>query len=186
MIMQRGDSAVPKASREIVAVERITRCIHTIRGQRVMLDADIAALYGVEVKRLNEQVRRNPDRFPPEFMFQLTLREFDSLRSQIATSKRRGGRRYAPYAFTEHGAVMLATVLNSPTAVAMSIQVVKAFVSMRRMIGAVSNLSRKLDALERKMVEHDRKFAVVFDAIRQLMEPPPEEPKGRIGFHCGR
>ncbi len=148
-----------------------------------MLDRDLAELYGVEVKRLNEQVRRNPDRFPPEFMFQLTFREFEDLRSQFATSKGRGGRRYTPYAFTEHGAVMLATVLNSPAAVTMSIQVVKAFVLMRRMIGAVTHLSRKLDALDRKMVEHDRKLAIVFEAVRKLMEPPLEEPKGRNGFH---
>lgn len=169
--------------REIVVVEEIVNRIHTVRGQKVMLDKDLAELYGVEVKRLNEQVRRNSDRFPSEFMFQLTKREFEVLKSQIATSKGRGGRRYLPYVFTEHGAIMLATVLNTPAAVAMSIQVVKAFVLMRRMIGAVSNLSRKLDALERKMVEHDRKFAVVFEAIRELMEPPPAEPKERIGFH---
>ena len=150
-----------------------------------MLDKDLAELYGVVVKRLNEQVRRNANRFPPEFMFQLTPRESEALRSQIATLKGGRGRhrKYLPYVFTEHGAVMLATVLNSPAAVAMSIQVVKAFLIMRRMIGAVADLSRKLDDLERKMVEHDRKFAVVFEAVRKLMEPPPpEEPKGRIGF----
>ena len=174
---------MPEARREIAALEHITHCIVTLRGQKVMLDHDLAELYGVEVKRLNEQVRRNPDRFPPEFMFQLTPKEFHSMRSQFATSKGRGGRRYTPYAFIEHGAVMLATVLNSPSAVAMSIQVVKAFVIMRRMIGAVTGLSRKLDALERKMVEHDRKYAVVFEAIRKLIETSPEEPKGRIGFH---
>jgi hypothetical protein len=166
---------MPEARREIVAIERVTRCIHVVRGQRVMLDTDLAELYGVEVKRLNEQVRRNPDRFPPEFMFRLTPREFGALRSQFATLKTGRGehRKHLPHVFTEHGAVMLATVLNSPIAVAASIQVVKAFVLMRRMIGAVSNLSRKLDALDRKTVEHDRKFAVVFEAIRELMEPPP-------------
>ncbi|MCX7806096.1 MAG: ORF6N domain-containing protein [Planctomycetota bacterium] len=173
---------MPGGKHEIVPVEQISRHILTIRGQKVMLDKDLAGLYGVEVRRLNEQVRRNPDRFPPEFMFQLTPNEFRRLRSQIAISKGRGGRRYLPYAFTEHGAIMLATVLNSPSAVAMSIQIVKAFVLMRRMIGAVSHLARKLDMLERKMVEHDKKFGVVFDAIRELMESPPEEPKGRIGF----
>lgn len=180
-LLQRNHALATK--REIVVVEEIVNRIHTVRGQKVMLDKDLAELYGVEVKRLNEQVRRNSDRFPSEFMFQLTKREFEVLKSQIATSKGRGGRRYLPYVFTEHGAIMLATVLNTPAAVAMSIQVVKAFVLMRRMIGAVSNLSRKLDALERKMVEHDRKFAVVFEAIRELMEPPPAEPKERIGFH---
>ena len=173
---------MPSAKHEIVAAEHITRSIFTVRGQKVMLDGDLAALYGVEVKRLNERVRRNRERFPPEFMFQLTRQEYGNLRSQSATSKPHGGRRYLPYAFTEHGAVMLATVLNSPNAVAMSIQVVKAFVHMRRMIGAVASLSRKLEDLERKMVEHDENFAVVFDAIRQLLEPPPERSRKRMGF----
>jgi hypothetical protein len=168
----------------IVPAERIERCIHAVRGQKVMLDTDLARLYGVEVKRLNEQVRRNAERFPPEFMFQLTPAELARLRSQIATSKGRGGRRYLPHAFTEHGAVMLATVLNSPTAVAMSIQVVKTFVLMRRMVGVASHLTRKIAALERKMIEHDQRFAVVFEAIRQLMEEEAAAPpKGRIGFH---
>ena len=167
----------------LATVERIDRYIHSVRGQKVMLDTDLARLYGVEVKRLNEQVRRNADRFPLEFMFRLTPEEFARLRSQFATSKGRGGRRYLPQAFTEHGAVMLATVLNSPTAVAMSIQVVKAFVLMRRMVGVASHLTRKLDALERKMIEHDQRFAVVFEAIRRLMEEPKEPPKGQIGFH---
>jgi len=174
------------AKREIVAAEQITRRIRTVRGQRVMLDEDMAGLYGVKVKRLNEQVRRNTERFPPEFMFRLTSGEFARLRSQTATSKGRGGRRHPPRAFTEHGAVMLATVLNSPAAVAMSIQVVKAFVLMRRMIGTADHLARRLDALERKMVAHDRKFAAVFEAVRGLMKQPPEEPRGRIGFHPDR
>jgi hypothetical protein len=175
-----------RTGKELVAAEQLTRRIHAIRGQKVMLDEDLAELYGVTVKRLNQQVHRNPDRFPPEFMFQLTPREFEALRSQIATLKKGRGqhRKYLPYVFTEHGAVMLATVLNSPAAVAMSLQVVRAFMLMRRMIGAVANLSRKLDALERRMVEHDQKFAVVFAAVRQLMESPPEEPKERIGFRA--
>jgi len=171
------------AKHELTHLDHIERHILTIRGQKVILDRDLAKLYGVDVKRLNEQIRRNADRFPEDFMFALTWQEFASLRSQIATSKGRGGRRYAPNAFTEHGVVMAATVLNSPVAVEMSIHVVRAFVRMRRMIGAVQGLARKLDALERKMIEHDKHFAVVFEAIRQLMEPPPEEPKGRIGFH---
>jgi len=168
----------------LVRVEDIERRIHTVRGQKVMLDADLAELYGVEVKRLNEQVRRNRDRFPAEFMFQLSTQEFAHLKSQRAGSPGWGGRRHPPHVFTEHGAVMLATVLNSSAAVAMSIQVVKAFVLMRRMVGVASQLARKLDALERKMLEHDRNFAVVFEAIRQLMgEGAEEERRGRIGFH---
>jgi hypothetical protein len=173
----------------LVPVERIDRYIYTVRGQRVMLDTDLARLYGVEVRRLNEQVNRNADRFPPEFMFQLTPEEFARLRSQFATLKSGRGqhRKYLPHVFTEHGAVMLATVLNSPTAVAMSIQVVKAFILVRRMIGVASHLARKLDALERKMVEHDKHFAVAFAAIRQLMEEKiAEPPKERVGFHPRR
>jgi len=153
--------------------------ITRVRGHAVILDADLAALYGVAVKRLNEQVRRNPDRFPEPFMFRLTAAEWERLRSQIATSKGRGGRRYLPYAFTEHGAIMAATVLNSPQAVQMSLAVVRAFVKLRRMALSVEGLARKVDALEQK---YDKQFKVVFDAVRRLMSPPPEPPRKRIGF----
>jgi hypothetical protein len=143
-----------------------------------MLDEDLAELYGVTTKRLNEQVKRNRQRFPSHFMFQLTRREFTDLRSQFATS-RWGGRRTPPYAFTEHGTVMLASVLNSPIAIQASIQIVQAFVRLRQMLASHVELARKLAALEKK---YDAQFKVVFDAIRQLMEPPP--PKRRsIGFH---
>ena len=144
-----------------------------------MLDSDLAELYGVETKRLNEQVRRNPNRFPPDFMFQLTAEEWESLRSQFATLKRGEHRKYLPYAFTEHGALMLANVLNSERAAQTSVMVVRAFVRLRQMLASNAELARKLDAMEKK---YDRQFKVVFDAIRQLMSPP--EPKRReIGFH---
>ena len=163
----------------VIPVERIERAILSIRGEKVMLDSDLAELYGVETKRLNEQVRRNLSRFPPDFMFQLTSQEWDSLRSQFATLKRGEHRKYLPYAFTEHGALMLANVLNSERAAQTSVQVVRAFVRLRQMLASNAELARKLAALENK---YDAQFKVVFDAIRQLMSPP--EPKRReIGFH---
>lgn len=147
-----------------------------------MLDADLARLYGVTTARLNEQVKRNRDRFPADFMFQLTPAEFAGLKSQIAISNRgRGGRRKRPYAFTEHGAVMLASVLNTPIAVEASIMVVRAFVQLRSMLAAHEELARKLDALERK---YDTQFRVVFDAIRELMPPSGTPKPKRIGFHA--
>jgi len=163
-----------------------------VRGQRVMLDADLAELYGVPTRRFNEQVKRNIARFPVEFMFQLTAEEFRSLRSQIATSNEgpsqiattspgRGGRRHAPYAFTEHGAIMAATILNSPKAVEMSVFVVRAFVELRNWLSTHQELAEKLDYLERKVSSHDQALAGVIDAIRQLTAPP--NPKKRpIGF----
>lgn len=156
--------------------------IYLIRGHKVMLDEDMARIYGVTTKRLNEQVKRNSDRFPSEFMFKLNEKESISLRSQFATSKEgKGGRRYAPYVFTEHGAVMLASVLNSPIAIKASIQVVKAFVRLREMLIANKELAEKLDLLEQK---YDKNFAVVFDAIRRLMNPRVGRRK-RIGYRVG-
>ena len=159
----------------IAPQDAITR----VRGHAVILDADLAALYGVAVKRLNEQVRRNTDRFPEDFVFQLSEPEWKALRSQFATSKGRGGRRYLPYAFTEHGAIMAANVLNSAQAIQMSVAVVRAFVRLRRMALSVEALARKVDQLERR---YDKQFQVVFDAVRRLMSPPPEPPRKRIGF----
>ena len=165
----------------IVSPERIVHAILLMRGQRVILDSDLAKLYGVTTKRLNQQVRRNNDRFPPDFMFQLTAEETEVLRSQFATSNQgRGGRRYAPYVFTEHGAIMAASVLNSPRAIDVSVQVVRAFVKLREMLATHKDLARKLEELERK---YDAQFKVVFDAIRQLMAPPPEPNRGKFGFH---
>ncbi len=159
--------------------ERIERSILLIRGHKVLLDVDLAALYRVPTKRLNEQVRRNRARFPEDFMFQLTAEEATSLRSQFATSnKGRGGRRYAPYAFTEQGVAMLSTVLNSERAILVNIEIMRAFVRLRQMLASNAELSRKMDALEKK---YDAQFKVVFDAIRQLMAPP-ETKKRKIGF----
>lgn len=163
----------------LVPVERIERAILSIRGEKVMLDNDLADLYGVETKRLNEQVRRNLNRFPPDFMFQLTLQEWEALRSQFATLKRGEHRKYLPFAFTEHGALMLANVLNSERAAQTSVQVVRAFVRLRQMLASNAELARKLAALEKK---YDAQFKIVFDAIRQLMSPPAR-PKREIGFH---
>ena len=144
-----------------------------------MLDADLAVLYGVSTKRLNEQVRRNRSRFPDDFIFQLTAEEVRSLRSQFATSKQgRGGRRYAPLVFTEQGIAMLSTVLNSERAIQVNIEIMRAFVRLREMIATHKDLARKLEALEKR---YDAQFRAVFDAIRELMAPP-SRTNGRSGF----
>ena len=160
-------------------MERIEQAVLRIRGHNVMLDQDLATIYGVTTKRLNQQVNRNRNRFPEDFVFQLTAEEVRILRLQFATSNRgRGGRRTRPYAFTEHGAVMLASVLNTPIAVQASIHVVRAFIRLRQILATHKELARRLDALEKK---YDEKFRVVFEAIRQLMAP--SVPKRlEIGF----
>src|SRR5215475_4624912 len=156
--------------------------ILVLRQQKVILDRDLAELYGVPVKRLNEQVKRNRDRFPDDFMFQLTREEQESLRLQIANSKPgRGGRRYAPYAFTEHGAIMAATVLNSERAVEMSVFVVRAFVRLREMMSANQQLASKIDELEQRLDTHDASIQELIEAIRELMAPEPSTGR-RIGF----
>lgn len=171
----------------LLPVEHIARSILVMRGQKVLLDAELAALYGVATKRFNEQVRRNRERFPADFMFQLTAAEAETLKSQFATSKvhGRGGRRYLPYAFTEHGAIQAATILNSSRAVEMSVYVVRAFVKLRELLASNSELARRLDELEarlaRKLTTHDEAIVAILSAIRQLMSPPV--PKRRpIGF----
>jgi len=153
-----------------------------VRRQRVILDSDLAELYGVTVKRLNQQVNRNQERFPADFMFQLTSTEDKALRLQIATSKKgRGGRRYLPYAFTEHGAIMAATVLNSPQAVEMSVFVVRAFVRMREMLAKNRQLAAKINELDRRLETHDTTIQDIIEAIKELMVP--ERPsKRKIGF----
>lgn len=169
----------------LVVAENIETRILTIRGQKVMLDADLAELYGVETKRLNEQVRRNSERFPEDFMFQLTSEEFIHLRSQIATSNNpvgRGGRRYLPFVFTEHGAIMAASVLNSPRAVEISVHVVRAFVHLRELVSGHKELAQKLNQLERKVGAHDKAIAEIITAIRELMSPPEPKKKRPIGF----
>ena len=164
----------------LVPMERIERAIIEVRSEKVMLDSELAEIYGVETKALNRAVKRNASRFPVDFMFQLTAEEAESLRCQTGTSNEgRGGRRYLPYAFTEHGALMLANVLNSERAAQTSVQVVRAFVKLRQMLASNAELARKLAAMEKK---YDAQFKVVFDAIRQLMSPPAR-PKREIGFH---
>lgn len=164
----------------LVPIELIEKKILLIRGHKVMLDSDLAVLYGVTTKRLNEQVRRNLRRFPLDFMFQLTSDEAESLRSQFATSKR-GGRRYLPYVFTEQGVAMLSSVLNSERAIEVNILIMRAFVKLREMLATHKDLAKKLEEMEKK---YDEQFKVVFEAIYELMKPP--EPKKRqIGFKAG-
>ena len=161
--------------------EQLEQQIFVIRGRRVMLDVDLATVYGVMPKRLNQQVKRNRARFPPDFMFQLSVEEAQALlasRSQNATLKRGRNVKYAPYAFTEHGAVMLASVLNSPAAIEASLHVVRAFVRLRELLTGHKELAEKLDALE----QYDHEFKAVFEAIRQLMNPVPKSLGARIGF----
>ena len=163
-------------------LDTVESAIHLIRGQRVMLDSDLAAIYGVTTKRLNEQLRRNRDRFPLDFAFQLTAQEFTNLKSQFATSSSHGGKRKVPWAFTEHGAIMLASVLNSAVAIDASVRVVRAFVRLREMISANAELAAKFAQLERRLDSHDEAIAQLFAAIRQLLAPAPEK-KREIGFH---
>jgi hypothetical protein len=158
--------------------EDISQRIHNIRGHRVMLDADLAELYGVATKVFNQAVQRNMDRFPEDFMFRLTEEEFSILRSQFVTSRLWGGRRYPPHVFTEQGVAMLSSVLNSKQAIQVNISIMRAFVMMRRMLVSHEELARKVDTLEKK---YDAQFRGVFDAIRALMEPP-KNPRRRIGF----
>ena len=164
----------------VVSSEPIEQRIFLIRGHRVLLDSDLADLYEVTTKQLNQQVRRNRGRFPKDFMFQLTAQEADRLRSQFVTSNiGRGGRRYAPLVFTERGVAMLSSVLNSERAIRVNITIMRAFVRMRQLVAVHADLLRKVEALERK---YDVQFKIVFNAIRRLMAPPAK-PKGRIGFH---
>ena len=172
----------------LVPTERIERSILLIRGHKVMLDADLAELYGVETKVLNQAVKRNLGRFPEDFMFRLTPREIEnlrfhfgtsSLRSQFVTSKLgRGGRRYAPQVFTEQGVAMLSSVLRSKRAIQVNVEIMRTFVRLRQLLATNAQLARKLEALEKK---YDAQFKSVFDAIRQLMTPP-EPKKRKIGF----
>lgn len=169
------------ADKSLIPVDRIERAILLIRGQKVMLDADLASLYGVETRVLVQAVKRNLERFPEDFMFQLSREEFAVLRSQIVTSRNWGGRRYPPYAFTEQGVAMLSSVLRSQRAIRVNIEIMRAFIRLRQMLASHAELARKLEALEKK---YDAQFQEVFEAIRRLMAPP--EPKRRaIGFRKG-
>jgi hypothetical protein len=166
--------------KSLVPIEVIEKKILFIGGQKVMLDSDLAALYGVTTKRLNEQVRRNLKRFPTDFMYQLSAEEFESLRSHFATLKSGRGkhRKYLPQVFTEQGIAMLSSVLNSDRAIAVNIQIMRAFVKLREMISTRKDLARKLGELEKK---YDSQFQIVFEAIRQILEVE-EKPKRKIGF----
>jgi hypothetical protein len=166
-----------------IVVEQISRSILILRGQRVILDAELAALYGVATKVLNQAVKRNAERFPEDFMFRLTRTETEALnRSQFVTgSQKHRDPRFPPLAFTEHGAIMAATVLNSPRAVEMSVYVVRAFVRLRELLASNTVLARKLNELEGKLKNHDEAIVAILSAIRELMNPPPPKRRG-IGF----
>lgn len=166
--------------KSLVVAERILAA----RGQKAMLDADLAELYGVEIRALNQAVKRNAERFPEDFMFQLTADEHDSLRSQSVTLKSGRGqhRKYLPFAFTEHGALMLGNVLKSERAVEVSLMVVRAFVHLRELIAGNKELAQKLNQLERKVGAHDKAIAEIINAIRQLMAPEEPKKKRPIGF----
>lgn len=162
----------------LVPLARIETAIVTLRGQRVILDRDLAALYEVDVRTLNQAVKRNRERFPGDFMFQLMPDELANLKSQSVISSSWGGARFCPYAFTEHGVAMLSSVLRSPRAVQTNIEIMRAFGRLRQLLAANADLAGKLAALEKR---YDAQFKIVFDAIRDLMAPPAK-PKRRIGF----
>jgi len=174
---------------QLVPLERIESRIFVLRGHRVMLDRDLAGLYGVATRVLNQAVKRNKDRFPEDFMFRLTKEESSLVlasRSQIVTLKRGQNIKYAPHVFTEHGAVMLANVLRSRVAIRASIQVVRAFVHLRQMLASHDDLARKIDAIERRVGRHDVELQEVLRILRKLLEPPPVPPKRPLGFMPAR
>jgi len=173
---------VAQVNTSIIPAERIQQCILFIRGEKVMLDRDLARLYGVETRILNQSVKRNKDRFPADFVFRLSKAE----KAEVVTiCDHLSGLKYSPVlprAFTEHGAIMAANTLNSPRAVKISVYVVRAFVKLREMLSTHRQLALKLAELERKLEKHDGQIVALIDAIRQLMAPPPEPPRRRIGF----
>jgi hypothetical protein len=171
---------MPKPSAtSLIPTERIEQAIILARGEKVMLDQDLAALYGVSTKHLLQAVRRNTDRFPADFMFQLSIAEAELMRSQNVTASKRNIR-YRPYAFTEQGVAMLSSVLRSPRAVQVNIEIMRAFVRLRQLLSSHAELARKLHELEKK---YDKQFAIVFEAIRKLMQPPqPNQPK-EMDYH---
>lgn len=171
----------------LIPAEAIEKVILVMRDQKVMLDSDLAEIYGVETKRLNEQVRRNIERFPSDFMFQLTAQEMKNLKSHFATSSSNwGGRRKLPYVFTEHGAIMAASVLSTPRAVEMSVFVVRAFVRLRTLLATHKELAAKLAELENKLTVHDDQIRLIIEAIKQLMTPPEPPKKRPIGFRVSK
>lgn len=171
------------------SIQEIGGFIHSARGQRVILDADLSAIYGVPTKRLNEQVRRNKTKFPPDFAFRLIRKEIENLKSQFATSSRKvgfghGGARKPPWVFTEHGALMAATVLNSSRAVEMSLFIVRAFVKMRERLAMTQALERHLAEIDRKLLSHDASLRDIYERIRPFLLPPLDPPKRKIGFRA--
>ncbi len=172
-----------KKDTSIVLVEQVQNKILFLRGEKVILDSDLAALYGVPTKRLNEQIKRNQERFPPDFMFQLTKAEKDEVVANCDHLQKLKFSPVLPYAFTEHGAIMAASVLNSERAVQTSIYVVRAFVKLRQMLAPYKELMVKLDQLEKKLQTHDKQIITIVQAIKLLMPPPEDKPKGTFGFH---
>ena len=174
-----------KPTPAITQPEQIERAIQIVRGQRVMLDSDLARFYGVPTKVLNQAVRRNAERFPADFAFQLTQQEFTNLRSQIVTSSGEyGGRRYPPWVFTEHGVAMLSSVLRSRTAVRVNVEIMRAFIRLRRLLATPGELVEQIAKLGETVQLHDDQIKTIVQVLRQMMERPPEPPKGRIGFHA--
>ena len=166
----------------LIPMERIRQKILLLRGHKVMLDQDLADLYGVDTKTLVRALKRNRQRFPKDFMFQLNVREFEHLRCQIGTSSSWGGRRYRPFAFTEQGVAMLSSVLQSKRAIIVNIAIMRAFVRLREVLATHKELALKLEELEKKFEDHDETIAQIFDAIKALMTPPVHENERRIGF----
>jgi hypothetical protein len=169
-------------SQEIIPIERVVQSIRWIRGQKVLLDSHLATLYGVTTGNLNKAVKRNADRFPSDFMFQLKSEELANLKFQFGISSWGGRRRSRPYVFTEQGIAMLSSVLNSERAIKVNIAIMRAFVKLRQLIDTNRELARKFSELERRVGKHDQEIATVLEAIRQLMAPP-EKPRREIGFH---
>ncbi|MEI6177772.1 MAG: ORF6N domain-containing protein [Verrucomicrobiota bacterium] len=168
-------------SAELVA-DRLALLVHLLRGEKAILDSDLARLYGVETKALNQAVQRNQDRFPSDFMFQLSQDEMESLRSQFVTLKQGQHRKYPPYAFTEQGIAMLSSVLRSPRAVEVNIAIMRTFVQLRRLMDSNALLADKIEQLERKYANHDQQFQIVFEAIKKLITSP-SKPSKELGFH---
>src|SRR5260370_21161369 len=171
------------STKALLPVARIEQAILLIRGEKVMLDRDLAALYGVTTGNLNKAVKRNLQRFPADFMFQLTEEEAESLIFQIGRSKGRGGRRHFPYAFTEQGVAMLSSVLRSEQSIRVNVAIMRSFVRLRETLALHKELARKLTELEQRIEGHDTAIRSLFEAIRQLMAPPAAPPKPEIGFH---
>jgi hypothetical protein len=170
---------------EVLSTDNILPLIQTIREQRVILAADLAKLYGVQTKQLNQQIKRNRQRFPSDFVFQLTAREVDelkALRSQFVTLKQGQHQKYLSYAFTEHGAIMAANVLNSRQAVAMSVYIVRAFVQQREVLAANDAILKRFAEIDKTLLLHDKALRDIYQKLLPLLQPPPEEPKPRIGF----